>query len=60
MITLTIISILYSIFGLMKFKKKYGHYTLFDEDMKPWTLLLALSIIYSSVMGIGLIVKYLP
>jgi hypothetical protein len=60
MITLTIISLLYSIFGLMRFKKLYGHYTIFDEDMKAWTLLLALSIIYSSVMGIGFIVKYLP
>ena len=44
----------------MKFKKLYGHYTLADEDMKTWTLLLGLSIIYSSVMGIGFIVKYLP
>jgi hypothetical protein len=60
MITLTIISLLYSIFGLIRFKKLYGHYTLADEDMKAWTLLLALAIIYSSVMGIGFIVKYLP
>jgi hypothetical protein len=60
MITLTIISLLYSIFGLMRFKKLYGHYTIFDEDMKAWTFLLAMSIIYSSVMGIALIVKYLP
>jgi hypothetical protein len=60
MITLTTICILYSIFGLMKFKKLYGHYTVFDEDMKAWTLLLAMSILYSGVMGIALIVKYLP
>jgi len=60
MITLTIISLLYSIFGLIRFKKLYGHYTLFDEDMKAWTFLLAMSIIYSSIMGIGFIVKYLP
>ena len=60
MITLTIISLLYTIFGLIRFKKLYGHYTLADEDMKAWTLLLALAIIYSSVMGIGFIVKYLP
>jgi hypothetical protein len=60
MITLTTITILYSIFGLMKFKKLYGHYTIFDEDMKAWTFLLAMSIIYSSIMGIILIVKYLP
>lgn len=44
----------------MRFKKLYGHYTLFDEDMKAWTLLLAMSILYSGVMGIALIVKYLP
>ena len=44
----------------MKFKKLYGHYTIFDEDMKAWTFLLAMSIIYSSIMGIVLIVKYLP
>jgi hypothetical protein len=60
MITLTIISILYSIFGMMKFKKLYGHYNLFDEDMKVWTLLLALSIFYSSIMVILSIVTYLP
>jgi hypothetical protein len=60
MITLTIISLLYSIFGLMRFKKVYGHYTIFDEDMKAWTLLLAMSIIFSSMIGILLIVKYLP
>jgi hypothetical protein len=60
MITLTIISLLYSIFGLMRFKKLYGHYTVFDEDMKMWTLLLAMSIFYSGIMVILLIVKYLP
>jgi hypothetical protein len=60
MITLTIISLLYTIFGLIRFKKLYGHYTLFDEDMKAWTLLLAISIVYSGAMTIGLIIKYLP
>ena len=60
MITLAIISIIYSIFGLMRFKKIYGNYNIFDEDMKAWTLLLAMSIIYSSLMGIVLIIKYLP
>jgi len=60
MITLTTICILYSIFGLMRFKKIYGHYTIFDEDMKAWTLLLAMSIFYSGIMVILLIVKYLP
>ncbi len=60
MITLTIISLLYSIFGLIRFKKIYGHYTLVGEDMKAWTLLLAFAIIYSGAMTIGLIIKYLP
>jgi hypothetical protein len=60
MITLTIISTLYSIFGLMRFKKLYGNYNIFDEDMKVWTLLLSMSIIYSSVMGMVFIGKYLP
>jgi len=60
MITLTTICILYSIFGLMRFKKLYGHYTIFDEDMTVWTLLLSMSIIFSSIMGMLLIVKYLP
>ena len=32
MITLTIISLLYSIFGLMRFKKIYGHYNVYEED----------------------------
>jgi hypothetical protein len=60
MITLTIISILYSIFGLMRFKKIYGHYNVYDEEMKGWTLLVAMTTIYSSLMGIIFIVKYLP
>jgi len=60
MITLTIICILYSIFGLMRFKKLYGDYNIFDEDMTVWTLLLSMSIIFSSIMGMLLIVKYLP
>ena len=60
MITLAILSILYSFFGLMRFKKIYGHYNVYDEDMKGWTLLLSMSIIYSSIMGMVFIVKYLP
>ena len=60
MITLAILSIIYSFFGLMRFKKIYGHYTIFDEDMKLWTLLIALTTIYASMMGITFIVKYLP
>ena len=60
MITLAILSIIYSFFGLMRFKKIYGHYNVYDEDMKGWTLLLSMSIIYSSIMGMVFIVKYLP
>ena len=60
MITLAILSILYAIFGLMRFKKIYGHYNVFDEDMKVWTLLIALTTIYASMMGITFIVTYLP
>ena len=60
MITLTILSILYAIFGLMRFKKIYGHYNVFDEDMKVWTLLIALTTIYASMMGLTFIVTYLP
>jgi hypothetical protein len=60
MITLAILSILYSFFGLMRFKKIYGHYNVYDEDMKGWTLLIALTTIYASMMGISFIIKYLP
>ena len=60
MITLTIISILYSIFGLIKFKKIYGHYTMFDEDPKLWTMLLLFTTIFSLTMGMFFIIKYLP
>jgi hypothetical protein len=60
MITLAILSILYAIFGLMRFKKIYGHYNVYDEDMKPWTLLIMLTTIYSCMMGMTFIVIYLP
>lgn len=60
MITLAILSILYSFFGLMRFKKIYGHYNVYDEDMKGWTLLIALTTIYASMMGMTFIVIYLP
>jgi hypothetical protein len=60
MITLTILSIIYSIFGLLRFKKLYGHYTIFDEDMKAWTFFLYLAILYAGTAAFVLIVKYLP
>lgn len=60
MITLAVISILYAIFGLLRFKKLYGHYTIFDEDMKAWTFFLYLAILYAGGVAFVLIVKYLP
>ena len=60
MITLTILSVLYSFFGLMRFKKLYGHYNVFEEDMKPWTLLIVLATSFSFSMVIFFILKYLP
>jgi hypothetical protein len=60
MITLTIISVLYSIFGLMRFKNLYGHYNVFDENMEPWTASLVISTCFSFAMGIFFIVTYLP
>ena len=60
MITLTIISTLYSIFGLMRFKKLYGNYDIFDKDPKLWTMLLLFTTIFSLTMGMFFIIKYLP
>ena len=60
MITLTIISALYSIFGFMRFKKLYGHYDLFKESPNLWIIILLFSTIYSAFMSLILIVKYLP
>lgn len=60
MITLTIISTLYSIFGLMRFKKLYGNYDIFDKDPKLWLILLVITISISFAMGILFIIKYLP
>jgi hypothetical protein len=60
MITLAVISILYAIFGLLRFKKLYGHYIIFDEDMKAWTFFLYLAILYAGTAAFVLIVKYLP
>ena len=60
MITLYIISVLYTIFGTIRFKKLYGHTNLFDEDPKLWTFILLFSIVVTFVIGVFLIVKYLP
>ena len=60
MITITILSTLYSIFGLMRFKKLYGNYDIFDKDPKLWTMLLVFTTIFSFAMGICFILTYLP
>ena len=60
MITLAVISIFYAIFGLRYFKKRYSHSNIFDEEMKAWTLLLVLAIIYGGMAALLLIIKYLP
>ena len=60
MITLSVLAVLYTIFGFRKFKKRYCHYILVDEDMKAWTLLLALSAVFSCTAALFLIIKFLP
>ena len=60
MITLSVLGVLYTIFGFRKFKKRYGHYLLFDEEMHVWTLILALCAIYTSMVAMLIVIKYLP
>jgi len=60
MITLTVLSTLYSIFGLMRFKKLYGNFDLFDQDPKPWIILLLFTTVFSFAMGMFFSLKYLP
>ena len=60
MITLFFICVLYTFFGLRRFKKFYGDYNIFDEDMKVWTLLLAMSSFYVFITFIIFCVTYLP
>ena len=60
MITLTILCILYTFFGFRRFKKLYGTYDIFEEDMKPGALLLVFTTIMSFVNGFFLIITYLP
>ena len=60
MITLSVLAVLYTIFGFRKFKKRYGHYILVDEDPKGWTFILALSAVFSCTAVLFLIIKYLP
>ena len=60
MITLSVLAVLYTIFGFRKFKKRYGHYSLYEEEMQPWTLILALCAIYTSMVAMLIVIKYLP
>ena len=60
MITLSALAVLYTIFGFRKFKKRYGHYNLFYEEPKGWTLILAAGAVFSSLLAVLLIIKYLP
>ena len=60
MITLSVLAVLYTIFGFRKFKKRYGHYLLYEEDMQPWTMILAICSVFSGMVAMLLIIKYLP
>ena len=63
MITLNVLAVLYTIFGFMKFKKRYGHYNIVDEDPNGWpgwTFILAICAIFSCMGAMLLIIKYLP
>ena len=60
MITLYIMCILYTFFGLRRFKKLYGEYNIFNQNVMIWTFLLVIAVAFSFGMTIGLIVKYLP
>jgi len=60
MITLFILCVIYVFFGFRRFKKLYGDYNIFDEDMKVWTLALAMSCFYIIILSIIFIVNYLP
>jgi len=60
MITLTIICVIYTFFGFRSFKKQYGDYDIFNEPPDTFTYLLVFTSIFSLVMGIYYITKYLP
>jgi multisubunit Na+/H+ antiporter MnhG subunit len=62
MITLSVFVVLYTIIGLWRFKKLYGHYNIVDEEEEPIlrTLLLVLCAIFSFAAVLFLIIKYLP
>ena len=60
MITLFILCIIYTFFGFRKFKNRYGDYNIFDEDMKLWTLALALSSFYVFISCLVFCITFLP
>ena len=60
MITLTIIFVLYSILGTIRFKKLYGHTDFFTEELEFWVIMLVGTITISAGLGMFLILKYLP
>ena len=60
MITLSVLAVLYTIFGFRKFKKRYKHYVLYEEEMQPWTLLLAVCAVFSGMVALLIVIKYLP
>ncbi len=59
MITLTILCTLYTIFGLLILKKQQGHIEL-QADAPLWVIALLFTGIFSLVMIVMSILKYLP
>ena len=59
MITLTIISLLYSIFGLIVLKKQNGTID-YPHDAPLWVIAIAFTGTFSFVTIIFAIIKYLP
>jgi len=51
---------IYTFFGFRRFKKLYGDYNIFDEDMKLWTLALSLATAWSIIAGLIFCIMYLP
>jgi len=60
MITLSVLGILYTIIGFIIFKKRYGHYDLFEVDYQYWIFLLVCSTFASIGTIIVACIKYLP
>jgi hypothetical protein len=59
MITLTILCILYTIFGLLILKKQQGNIEL-TPDAPLWVIALLFTGIFSLLMIVMAILKYLP